>query len=863
MSEQRERPLPLLERFERFLDAVIPPPEEVSALVRQGEALLRAGDTESALRLADTALAAAPVYLPAILLKADALACTGAVAEALSVLDTAARDRALPPIALARMVECAARLGDERRALELESHTRARVRGRHPAVAARLLAGARALLAHGAHAAALRLARGATLVDPALGEAWLILAHDALRRGDNLQARRNYERARTTLDPVDATVNRLAGDVALALGDLAVAAHHFRRAWIAGDPSAVAPLVVVLSRIGDRAGLERVVEAAEGTLARTARALMELEQDSEEARKTLATVRGDELPEALWPLALEATLRAAPDIAERWAREAPSRPGAAAIMAVSLARERLAAGDARGAREAIEPALRDDRTRTRAGEIYRQACRDAWRAQLGAMLEELSALVRQCPGLANLEAELRARRRELDDPLRVAIVGEFSAGKSTFLNALVGTTVSPMGVLPTTAHVHWLRYGEPGARVVDSRGSTVLATIDEIPRVIERKRNAGERIEYVEVTMPLPRLARVELIDTPGFNAGDPSQEMQVRRAFEIADVAIWLFDARQAGKFSEIGPMNDARQAGVPVLGVLNKIDQVRPSDRERLVAVVREGFADLAPLVGVLSARQALSAMLALGTEGGSEEVRAAATEELQASGMASFLTYLDEQLVGQRAAWKQLRIARRARALIAQAETLLAREAEAAAARKERWAVLSSVLATLREQLVRMAADVRREVALVLGEQLRALEGRRHNEKMEQDAQTLAADAAAEIGYRARARALEQLAPRLRELERLAVEAGVVSADAGMLATAPVAIYLDHAVAEGVRDATATATGPTFAPSDPLAALEQALGRRDDAVDPRHDALRMALQVAREELESYTVAVLPAQG
>ena len=47
----------------------------------------------------------------------------------------------------------------------------------------------------------------------------------------------------------------------------------------------------------------------------------------------------------------------------------------------------------------------------------------------------------------------------LDAPLSIAIVGEFNAGKSTLINALMGEDIVPMGVLPTTAHTGIIQYG--------------------------------------------------------------------------------------------------------------------------------------------------------------------------------------------------------------------------------------------------------------------------------------------------------------------------------------------------------------------------------------------------------------------
>ncbi|RLB44510.1 MAG: hypothetical protein DRJ42_31520, partial [Deltaproteobacteria bacterium] len=52
-----------------------------------------------------------------------------------------------------------------------------------------------------------------------------------------------------------------------------------------------------------------------------------------------------------------------------------------------------------------------------------------------------------------VEASLAAGRLrdELDRPLLLAVLGEFNAGKSTFINAFVGADVAPTGIVPTTA----------------------------------------------------------------------------------------------------------------------------------------------------------------------------------------------------------------------------------------------------------------------------------------------------------------------------------------------------------------------------------------------------------------------------
>ncbi len=858
MPEQPPRAVPLFERVERFLDAVIPPSEEVTNIVRRGEALLAAGDPEGAQRAAESALAAAPLFLRGAQLRADALFARGDAAHALGVLLDVARERALPGTTLARMCEFAAAVGDETRALEFATQARARSGEQDHRSAHALLSAARSLIQQNKHRTALHLARTATVIDPSVSGAWLLLARDALDRGDAAQSSRALARAAHKLDPAEGALNREAGELALALGELAIAARHLRRAWLVGQRDALAPLVLALWRAGDAQGLERAVHSSEDAFAQTARALIALGAGDPAARDTLAAVEGASLPDPLWPLALESALRAAPEVAERWAREAPTRPGAVSVRALGASREREAQGDLAGAMDALAPAFDDTRTAAIALERHRALLGESWTGRLDLMLEQLAASARGQPVLAPFEAELRARRRELDEPLRIALLGEFSAGKSTFLNALIGAAVSPMGVLPTTAHVHWLRHGERGARVVDGRGAAVVCTIDAAPAVVERARASGAGVDYVEVTWPAPRLARLELIDTPGFNAGDPAHERAVRSAFAMADVALWLFDARQAGKSSELSPLEEARAAGLPALGVLNKIDQARPDELAKLAASVREGFSSLAPLVMSVSAKEALAAQMTLASDAADEARKSEARVRLASSGFASLLAWMDEHLVAQRAGWKQQRVARRCAALLAEAERSLDAEERESQRRDERRDALFSMIGALREQLPAVLDAARGEVARVLRAQLKGLD--RRDRDGGSDAATLVADAAAEVSWRVRERVLLELRPGLTALERLAVDAGIVREESAALTTTPVWFAVDRAVADGARDAFAGPTPVAIAPGDPFAALEQAILRMDRRDATRDRRVRVALSVARRLLEDYPAPAIP---
>src|SRR5262245_56751033 len=59
-----------------------------------------------------------------------------------------------------------------------------------------------------------------------------------------------------------------------------------------------------------------------------------------------------------------------------------------------------------------------------------------------------------------------------EERFNLVVLGEFNHGKTTFVNALLGASVLPAGVTPTTAAIHHIRWAEtPTARVIGADGS--------------------------------------------------------------------------------------------------------------------------------------------------------------------------------------------------------------------------------------------------------------------------------------------------------------------------------------------------------------------------------------------------------
>jgi tetratricopeptide (TPR) repeat protein/GTPase SAR1 family protein len=231
---------------------------------------------------------------------------------------------------------------------------------------------------------------------------------------------------------------------------------------------------------------------------------------------------------------------------------------------------------------------------------------------LAALLTWAHELTARAPALLSLAVGAGRAVEAFDRPLLVAVMGEFNAGKSSFVNALVGEEIAPTGVTPTTATVNVLRHGATTrARVVYHDGTARElgpASVGPFLRELSDAQAAGVRL--VEIFHPLETLRRVEIVDTPGLNSIRPEHEKVARDFLVEADALVWVFAIGQAAKASEKQALALAHGEGKHVLGVLNKVDGATEDDIRAVARHVQGGLGELIDEIVPFSATRALAA-------------------------------------------------------------------------------------------------------------------------------------------------------------------------------------------------------------------------------------------------------------
>jgi ribosome biogenesis GTPase A/uncharacterized coiled-coil protein SlyX len=226
------------------------------------------------------------------------------------------------------------------------------------------------------------------------------------------------------------------------------------------------------------------------------------------------------------------------------------------------------------------------------------------------------------------------------DRFHLVVVGEFNHGKSTFVNALLGAHVLPVGVTPTTAVIHHLQYApEPKAEIVYASDKRVALPFEQVrmfsvggekaphhsvsmgnpagvPQTPPGGRAGGsaeDEINYLEVSYPAELLReRIVLVDTPGVN------DLSLQRAditysyIPRSDAVLFLLDAGQPLKESERVFLQDKLlgQSRDKIVFVVTKRDIWDEGEQKEALAYVRTELGKLVknPQVFAVSAEQAL---------------------------------------------------------------------------------------------------------------------------------------------------------------------------------------------------------------------------------------------------------------
>ena len=241
---------------------------------------------------------------------------------------------------------------------------------------------------------------------------------------------------------------------------------------------------------------------------------------------------------------------------------------------------------------------------------------------------ELAELIRSTMTVAGERRDEQRQRsgRELlarlaDDRFELAVVGQFSRGKSTLMNALLGGPYLPTGTLPMTSVITSVRYGSRARVLVHRAGGglpieTSLADLDRFVAQSSSEREAL-RVESVDVEVPaeLLRLG-FSFVDTPGIGSAIRANTATTTRFLPQADAVVFVTSVDAALSELELAFLEQVRRYVEKLFVVVNKADLVSVAEAAQVVEWVRRQLGASPFAVGervfVTAATDALAATL-----------------------------------------------------------------------------------------------------------------------------------------------------------------------------------------------------------------------------------------------------------
>lgn len=194
-----------------------------------------------------------------------------------------------------------------------------------------------------------------------------------------------------------------------------------------------------------------------------------------------------------------------------------------------------------------------------------------------------------------------------EEPLAIGIVGKFKTGKSTLINSLIGEKLMGVDVLPATACISILKYGDESKFIAVYKDGTsksltrkeyVELSTHQYDKNIEVDCAENNHRPIIEVYHPSEILRQYNIVDTPGFSSLSKSDDEITKHWIGKVDILLWVFDGNKGSvDHDELRLLKSLKER--EIVAIVNRLDdKADEPSRKRVV----DSISKLYPFKAVL---------------------------------------------------------------------------------------------------------------------------------------------------------------------------------------------------------------------------------------------------------------------
>jgi GTPase SAR1 family protein len=235
-------------------------------------------------------------------------------------------------------------------------------------------------------------------------------------------------------------------------------------------------------------------------------------------------------------------------------------------------------------------------------------------------LEDISKLASLRSNGTSLKAIQELKEKLVEGKFNLAVLGQFKRGKTTLINALLGSRLLPTAVVPLTSIITLIRHGHNlRIEVFFKNGARKEIALEELPEYVTERGNPENQkeVQYVEVNYDSRYLRDgVQIIDTPGIGSTYQHNTAVTYSYLSKVDAAIFLVGVDPPISQVEYDFLSDIKKYVNKIFFLQNKIDQMDENDRIESLEFTKRVIEEKVGLKDIkifpISAKQALEGKL-----------------------------------------------------------------------------------------------------------------------------------------------------------------------------------------------------------------------------------------------------------